>query len=530
MTNDDDICPVCEARISPDASTCETCGADIALLKSGSKAVYVCPECGNELLEHEVKCPKCGVVLAAENASPSATEGENAEEVVFECPVCGAQVAGDANKCQSCGVEFLSEEEASVPDDIQKTVNSVPAVEPMSAPDLAGLDADTQLTTHEAVIEKVEESMANRNSETGAAISDEQTAHETVGPLIEEGPNPPGPIERDDVQASHEAGVAPAGNKEEKERKGLFGFKFGGKLKERKPVQPPKSSRTGQTSVAAVSAGQDVPTVSAGTAPLQTHPPSTQAEDADMRRVVQEIRPLLKFAGSVSADITESKQYLDMALENLQDGKHAEAGKYARLAKASITSSIQGHFSEKIEIMRRQLEIDGAGGERKKFLESRIAEVSPLVRGGRYDEAQKLTVEFQSEMSAKASQYGDAQEHCDELEQLLNCADEIGIDYDSSRMIYNEARKHLATGDWSSALLLAKQSRDSLMRSIPTKLSDEMKKAKNEIIDAKINGLQVGDLIAILKQASSTYNEGKYDESLRYVSHLRRQFTKLHSG
>ena len=178
---------------------------------------------------------------------------------------------------------------------------------------------------------------------------------------------------------------------------------------------------------------------------------------------------------------------------------------------------------------RKQIEIEGVGGERKKFLESRIAEVSSFVKNGNYDEAQKLTLEFQSEMSAKASQYGEAQELCDELEQLLNCADDIGINYNGSRMIYNEARKHLATGDWSSALLLAKQSKDSLMRSIPAKLSDEMNRAKNEIIDAKISGLQVGDMIAILKQASSTYNEGKYDESLRYISHLRRQFTKLRS-
>ncbi len=522
MTNADDICPVCEAAISSDAITCETCGADLALLKGSSRAVYVCPECGNELLEKDERCPKCGAVFAQEDA-PAAKEKE---EVVFQCPVCGAEVAGDANKCQSCGVEFLSEEDAAAAEEVPAPVNSVPSVEPMSAPDLGDLDSDARLTTHEAVIEKVEESFGSGASASGDAPYDrraEQNAAPAAagaGQVIADTPDLSGTQPGIRTEAQDQV------YREGKEKKGLFSLKFGGRNKERKSdrVSAPAGPAAGKTAL------QWRKPPPGAAADISEGSPPAAAEDTDMRQVVQEIRPLLKFAGSVSADITESKQYLDMALENLQGGKHAEAGKYARLAKMSIISAIQGHFSEKIEIMRRQLEIEDVSGDRKKFLESRITEISSLARNGQYDDAQKLTLEFQSEMSAKASQFGEAQELCDELEQLLNCADDIGIDYNGSRMIYSEARKHLATGDWSSALLLAKQSMDSLMRSIPARLSEEMSRAKNEIIDAKISGLQVADLIAILKQASATYNEGKYDEALRYISHLRRQFATLRSS
>ena len=530
MTNGEDVCPVCEARISADASMCDTCGADLALLKDSSKAVYVCPECGNELLERDAKCPKCGVEFGSEASPPSKVR----EEVVFQCPVCGAEVAGDANKCQSCGVEFLSEADASAAEEIPKTVNSVPAVEPMNAPDITDLDADAPLTTHEAVIEKVEENFQSQSAGSPAAPAIEQVGQRFETPAADARSDTAETTEQQESRVYRQSEALAQTRSDGKDKKGLFSFKFGSKSKDRVPEQPAIPPRPSQIEAAkaspAVAYTHDTLRSTNATAPPTVTPKSAPAEDSDMRQVIQEIRPLLKFAGSVSADITESKQYLDMALENLQGGRHAEAGKYARLAKASIIDAIQGYFSEKIEIMRRQLEIEGIGGERKKFMESRITEISSMARNGRYDDAQKLTSGFQSEMSAKASQYGEAQELCDELEQLLNCADDIGIDYSSSRMIYNEARKHLATGDWSSALLLAKQSRDSLMRSIPTKLSDEMNRAKNEIIDAKINGLQVTDLIAILKQASSTYNEGKYDESLRYISHLRRLFAKLRAS
>ncbi len=526
MTNADDACPICEARISPDAQTCDTCGADLSLLKGGSGAVYVCPECGNELLERGTKCPKCGVEFASDS--------KTAEEVIFQCPVCGAEVSGDANKCPGCGVEFLSDDDASAAEEIPRAVNSVPAVEPMTAPDLSELETEPRLTTHEAVVAKVEESIDKQPPKAESMAPHEQVTYRS-GTLPKEATDA-------DVEKPGTAVGRPANDiaeeipqrTDEKEKRGLFGLKLGMRRKEKNPEQytvPSTSIPSSSPQIEKRPPANSAIAVAGLTE--KTSPPvnvyATQSEDSEMRLVIQEIRPLLKLAGSVSADITESKQYLDMALENLQGGKLADAGKYARLAKTSIISAIQGHFSEKLEIMRKQIEIEGVGGERKKFLESRITEVSSFVKKGNYDEAQKLTLEFQSEMSAKASQYGEAQELCDELEQLLNCADDIGINYNGSRMIYNEARKHLATGDWSSALLLAKQSKDSLMRSIPAKLSDEMNRAKNEIIDAKISGLQVGDMIAILKQASSTYNEGKYDESLRYISHLRRQFTKLRS-
>jgi predicted RNA-binding Zn-ribbon protein involved in translation (DUF1610 family) len=513
MTGPDDICPVCDSKIKPGVQTCDVCGADLMLLRNNGASVYVCPECGNELLEQATKCPKCGVEFASEEKNSSA------EEVIFQCPVCNAEVPSDANKCPSCGVEFLSEEDAGAASEMPAHVNSVPAVEPVTAPDLSEFNLEKEPMKAEEVIVEVEQSFRQQeNAQPAGRTGVNHQSPPTVS-VAQQAPSQPYQEENEVAQPGKtgKSKISPGSG-----RKGLFTFIKGGRKEGETDAGPAVSASPDlQHSAAPQEKGPNLPAPSAAT--------SKEFDNSAMKAMVQNIRSVLKFAGDVNADITEGKQYLDRSLDYLQKGQHSEAGKFIRLAKTSMEESVQGYFSEKMEIMRKQLEIENFGQERKRFLESKVRDVSSLSKAGKYDEAQSIIVQFQSELSTKASQYGEAQEMCDDLEQLLNCADDIGIDYDGSRLIFTEAKKHLATGDWSSALILAKQSRESLMHAIPSKLSNEMNRAKNDIIDAKISGLQVGEMIALLKQASAAYNEGKYDETLRYIAHLRKQFDGLMS-
>lgn len=513
MTGPDDICPVCDSKISPGAQNCDVCGADLMLLRNNGAAVYVCPECGNELLEQSTKCPKCGVEFTREEAPSSS------EEVIFQCPVCNAEVPSNANKCPSCGVEFLSEEDAGAAGEVPVSVNSVPAIEPVTAPDLSEFKLEKEPMKAEDVIGEVEQAFGHKeNIQAAESAEVSQQAISKATPTQQAQVHTPS-MENRVTQSNQTSDLT--GDKGSR-RKGLFTFiKRSRKQDETGIVSDAPGSSTAQHSPGSAKEEQYLPPPAVRTA--------TEFDNSAMRSMVQNIRSVLKFAGDVNADITDGKQYLDRSLDYLQKGQHQDAEKFIKLAKTSLEESVQGYFSEKMEIMRKQLEIENFGQERKKFLESKVRDVSSLSKAGKYDEAQSIVVQFQSELSTKASQYGEAQEMCDDLELLLNCADDIGLDYDGSRMIFSEAKKQLATGDWSSALILAKQSRESLMRTIPSKLSNEMSRAKNDIIDAKISGFQVGEMIALLKQASAAYNEGKYDEALRYIAHLRKQFDGIRS-
>lgn len=497
----DIICPVCESKITAGGQVCEVCGADLKLLSGGQKPQYACPECGSEIQETDTSCPRCGVQFAIE------------EQVVFQCPSCNAEVESTANVCPGCGAEFLTEEEASAADEVPKAIDSVPSIE---VDDTSAFDDMAQgITTGspETLIDEVEETLK------GMDIPKTTADTMTPAPAVqqEEIPVAPEPI-------MEEPTVEESAEESKGERSGFFRFKFG-KKKEDKHRAQERHLAAAPTLETAGPVEQRRP---AETVSVRASPAVEQVDD-EMKPVVEQLRELLKFTGDARIDISDGKKYLDTSVEFAKSGDSAEALRQMRLAHTTIEANIQSFFKDKMEIMRKQIEIENVTGERKKGYDAGLSNIAQLVRSNAYDKAFASVQQFQSELSPKASQFGEAKELIDNLEELLRYADEIGIDYNSSRMIFTEARKHLAVGDWSSALVLAKQSKDSLMRSIPGKLIVEMNKAKSEIIDAKINGLKVTDFIATLKEASNAYNEGKYDDSLRFMNIFRREFDRARS-
>ncbi len=501
MTNED-ICPVCESKIAPGSQACDVCGADLKLLGDGTKAQYVCPECGNELLEDDTSCPKCGIHFAKD------------EQVIFQCPACNTEVDASANKCPNCGAEFLSDDEASATEEVPKGINSVPVVEAQDASYFDDIAQGVTTGSPETLITEVEETLKDIDaSPPGQGVRPEPSARieTTVKTQAVQTAAKPAP---DRVPVPDSAS----------EKHGFFRFKHGKRRDER---QEPKGSSPAPQGRASPSLTYRQPAVR--NAVHSTHASGTRPELDEMKPLVLELRSLLKFAGDASVDISDGKKYLDVSVEFARSGDGAEAVKNIRLAHKSIESNIQLFFKDKMEIMRKQIEIENVSGERRQSFESRLSAISELVRKNSYSSALESVQQFQSDLSPKASQFGEAKELVDRLDELLRYADEIGIDYNSSRMIFTEARKHLATGDWSSALVLARQSRDSLMRSIPAKLLSEMNRARSEIIDAKIGGMKVTDFIATLKEASNAYNDGKYDESLRFMNIFRREFDRARS-
>ena len=503
----DDICPVCESKITPGGQSCDVCGADLKLLGGSSKSQYVCPECGNELLEEDTSCPKCGVQFAKD------------EQVVFQCPACNAEVDESANKCPSCGAEFLSDDEATATEEVPKAIESVPSVGTQDASYFDDMASGISTGSPEKLINEFEKTLNDMDSpQAGASPVSEKTGIQAKTP--------------GSVQTQKDSTTFPPKDVEKEsagDKPGRFHFKFG-KKRDDEPETPVRAASP-PPPAASVSFRQTVRSESKPAEPISTarSAEASPAGNEDTRPVIEQLRSLLKFSGDAGVDISEGKKFLDISVEFAKSGNSAEALRNIRLAYRSIESNIQAFFKDKMGIMRKQIEIENVAGDRKMTYETRLSTISEMVRNSSYEKALESVQQFQSELSPKASQFGEAKELVDRVEELLRYADEIGIDYNSSRMIFTEARKHLATGDWSSALVLARQSRDSLMRSIPPKLLSEMNKARSEIIDAKIGGMKVTDFITTLKEASNAYNDGKYDESLRFMNIFRREFDRARS-
>jgi len=498
MTDSGETCPVCDSAIAPGAKNCDVCGADLSLVRGGASQVFVCPECGTEILEQDSRCPKCGAQFAVE------------EQVVFQCPVCNAEVGANENRCPKCGVEFLSEEEVQAGGSVPEPVASVPNVTSDSAPEMAEFEEQREQGRPENAIEEMEQllSIPDEPPQKSESVSFPPAA-ESAPPVQHEAATPPAPVK----------GIPTANEAQAPRKKKFLPFLFGRKGK--------KEGRN--------SAGQNLHTLTEqrdaepqlASTEMQAGKAQKDGAAASSKEMIEEIRGLLKFTAEARINIDEGKRYLDMSVELARESRHEEASRYVALARRSVIDGIEVYFSERISVLQKQLEIEKVRDERRKMLMQKISGIAEMVNAGRYREAYSAVAEFQSELSPQASIYGEARETLDETDSLLTCADELGMDYSAARMIFNEARKMLAVGEWNQALVLARQARESLLRHIPEKLSGEMAQAKSDVIDAKINGLPVSELISTLKSAGESFNEGRFDDTLRFMNAFMKDFERL---
>ena len=77
------ICPICNASISDDSSTCPACGADLSPRPASTHPDFIfCEGCGARLGDQDRTCPKCGRpapgILSEQSAASDLAAGRTA--------------------------------------------------------------------------------------------------------------------------------------------------------------------------------------------------------------------------------------------------------------------------------------------------------------------------------------------------------------------------------------------------------------------------------------------------------------------
>ena len=75
--------------------------------------------------------------------------------------------------------------------------------------------------------------------------------------------------------------------------------------------------------------------------------------------------------------------------------------------------------------------------------------------------------------------------------------------------------------------ILARKGREQLMRSLPEATRSEMRKAKNQLLDAKADGKDVRTLVKVLKDAGVALNRERYDQALEMLSDFKDELKRL---
>lgn len=238
----------------------------------------------------------------------------------------------------------------------------------------------------------------------------------------------------------------------------------------------------------------------------------------ELPRLVNEVKPMLLSAKQVGVDIEEPKRLIN---EAIAAGKGREIELAVRLvaeAKSNLETAFTVHIAGQIETLLAEVErVTAAGAGDVPAIEQVLASAIDLLERGDFMASSGKVAQAREEFDQKAGGHYRAKEMLMNAETLVDNGRAFGIDVREAEALIRQGRESLARHDYERAVALGERVKGAVMRVLPGVLDDEMKKARNRLLEMKMRGGDLTRAIGLLKQASIHLKREEYGDAMRYV-------------
>jgi len=526
------LCPICDSPIEKGAKKCSFCGTDLTIFGSESEealnqeermvkesyetapkspppaqptpapapvaepaqgdATFQCPNCNGMVKESDNVCPHCGATFVED------------ETTQFECPACSTLVDASATKCPGCGALFV-EDTGAVPDAAQPA----PApIAPPAAPITAAAPAP------QPAVETQTPAAAGRKDEDLERILD-------VTKRIKE---------------SRDAEAASKASPDKKfKRPGLF--RIGGRkeVAVEKPAPTP-AARPQEPVVAPQPAPPAAPSTPAAAAPAPVAAPAVKREfptdpreqGKDLARLVAEVRGLLGTATERDIFIDEAKDLLDRAITAGRERQFIQALEFITDAQEKMQTRLKDYLSATFTSMREEIEIAKRLGGDPSRAEMFLNEALRASQTPDYQAALVFIDKAKSELSPITGRYNETKSALRKFERLVRDVRVVGIDTEPLKVILENAKSAFSALNFPKTEEMVKKSTDEVIAQIPDRMSKEIEKAKQMLVEAKMKSdAGVTPQITILKSAIKDMKEENYLEALSEMKKFKKEMKRI---
>lgn len=553
------LCPICDSPLQPGSKKCGFCGTDLSIFDMDFEAPAKTaeptpapapkPSIQNKVEEvlsrpqasqapmidrptREPAAAKPRPVIAPVTAEPetpvvevqeeepvkeAAPAVEHEEAEFFECPQCGARVPMSAGSCQKCGVLFAEEgaEMFQCP-----ACNTLVNVDAQSCPGCGALFVEPE---------------AEQPAEAAAAPE-----HEIAEPEpLEEAPAPPAPKAKvatkvEEPEPSEDKGGA---------MKSLFGrFKFGKKEEpaeakpapkpEPKPERPPAVERIPPRPAPAAPAVRQtaVRVIEERPAPSAAAPataaPAAKDKGRELARMVAEMKPLLTVAREREVDIGESKDLIDDAAVAGRERQLDKAIDLVQKSKTVLMGRIDSHLAQLINKLNDDTKVAREFGGDISRATTYMQELARARFAKDVEAAFVYVDKVDKELLPITGRYNEARKKVAGMKLLIADCEVFIVDTKEARRLLVEANKALEAKDFDKLDGIVKSANDSLFKSIPARMNEELQRAKDELIEAKSNGVNITPMLTVLKSATSLMKSGNYAQAIREMREFKKMMKK----
>ncbi|HIH01741.1 TPA: hypothetical protein HA259_06685 [Thermoplasmata archaeon] len=465
---------------------------------------FECPECGGKVEVSAKSCPSCGVIFADEGAD------------MFQCPACNTLVDVNARSCPGCGAIFVeSEEEAA---------QERPPVVPAMPTPLAQTKVELEKPVSEVVIEpEVEpsEEAAEEESERkglfgglfgkkkrkkrGPEEEEEEEAEESRRefPSIlrrgrsESEESEPVEEEEDEEEASFEPEPVV---EEVPEREPAVMFT---------PEKEPEPERMAEvrpkpTPPPAAPSGKPMPT-----------PPRDKTKGKELARLTAEIQPLMRLAIEKGIDVSKSRKLVDEGAMSVRARQMDDALESVRKARETLLESMTTGIEEMANDLKAEVKVAKALGGEVSRANTYLNELEKARKSGDFEAVYVYADKMRNELLPITGRYNESKQKISSLRNLVADAEVVNVNTKDARTLLAEAARAFETNDFDKVDLSVKSATDKLFRDIEPRMDEEIRRARDRLVELSERGQNITPMITVLKSARTLMKSKDYQQALK---------------
>jgi ribosomal protein L40E len=214
--------------------------------------------------------------------------------------------------------------------------------------------------------------------------------------------------------------------------------------------------------------------------------------------VVGEIKPLLLIAKNSGIRISRSKELIDNAISAGRKKNIKKAIRLVKEGKKEVEKSLHKHISDEIALIRSEIEGAKKMGADLRSIYDLTKTCESSLREKKYAEAVKQIYDAKRGFDELFGDYRKAKNMLDGTEELIKDAEILNLDLSEVKELYDEGRDALRKKEWEKALSLAEKNREQFIKVLLPRLSDEIKKARALLVEAKTEMKDITKLVRII--------------------------------
>ena len=458
---------------------------------------FECPQCGSNVLTTASSCQSCGVMFADEGVD------------MFQCPACNSLVNIDATSCPGCGALFVDSEEAAAAEQTPATYEPKPELEqPVSEvvvepePDEAAESAEVEAEKGagmKALFGSIFSKKKKRKRELEEVEDEAEVEPETEH---DEEAEPESVLRRRLAPRPEPASIPP----QERVEPDVLITPATEEPVARHEAEPERASKTPRTMAA----------------PKVTDRPKAK----ELARLTAEMQPLMRLASDNGIDVSESRRLVDEGAMSARAREIDRAFDKVMSARDLLMKTLTESIGLLIDDLNEEVAVAKALGGDVSRTSTYLDALAKANSSGDFEAVYVYAGKVKNELLPITGRYNESKQKLNTMRALISDSEMIAVNTKETRSQLVEATKSFEANDFDTADATVRAATKKLYAMIEPRMEDEIRRARNQLVEVKSKGMNITPMITVLKSARTLMKAKDYQQALKEMREFKEQLEK----